>query len=314
MGIDFYSMTTQVFLGLSFFLFGMMMLEQSLKAVAGERMKAILGGATKNRFVGVATGAGVTAVIQSSSVTTVLVVGFISAGLMSLEQSIAVIIGSNVGTTITSQIVAFKVTKYAALMVIAGFGMLFIGGEKLKEYGRMLMGLGIIFFGMGLMSKAMSPLRDFEPFLEFMVGLDVPIYGILAGALFTALIQSSSATTGIVIVLATQGLVSLEAGIALALGSNLGTCATAGLASIGKPREAVRAALVHLLFNSIGVLLWVFFIPQLAEMSMMLSDDLPRQIANSHTIFNVANTVIMIGFTTQLAWLVNRLIPTKPQQ
>jgi phosphate:Na+ symporter len=312
--------------GLALFLFGMEQMADALKAVAGERMKIILAKLTTNRFMGAATGAFVTAIIQSSSVTTVLVVGFITAGLMSMAQSIGVIMGANIGTTITAQIVAFKVTKYALLMVAGGFGMLFFSKqEKIRQYGGMLMGLGLVFFGMSVMSDAMSPLRSYQPFLDLMTRMDNPLIGILVAAGFTALIQSSSATTGIVIVMATQGFISLPAGIALAFGANVGTCVTAMLAAIGKPREAVRAAVVHVLFNIFGVLLWVGFIPYLAEFVTWLSPahvelsgtdklaaEAPRQIANAHTVFNIANTFIFIGFTSQFARLVEKLVPDKP--
>ena len=323
---DWPKMAIQLFGGLALFLFGMEQMANALKAVAGERMKVVLAKLTTNRFMGAITGAFVTAVIQSSSVTTVLVVGFISAGLMSMSQSIGVIMGANIGTTITAQIVAFKVTKYAMLMIAIGFsGLFFSKKETIRHYGGMLMGLGLIFFGMGIMSDAMSPLRSYQPFLDLMVRMENPFIGILIAALFTALVQSSSATTGIVIVMASQGFITLPAGIALAFGANIGTCVTAMLASIGKPREAVRAALVHVFFNVAGVLVWLAFIPNLAEIVMLISPvsadlpeaarlaaDTPRQIANAHTIFNIANTVLFIGFVGVFASVVEKLVPDKP--
>ena len=324
--IDTMNMGMKLLGGLALFLFGMEQMADALKAVAGERMKVILAKLTTNRFMGAATGAFVTAIIQSSSVTTVLVVGFITAGLMSMAQSIGVIMGANIGTTITAQIVAFKVTKFALLMVAGGFGMLFFSKqEKIKQYGAMLMGLGLVFFGMSVMSDAMSPLRSYQPFLDLMTRMENPLIGILVAAGFTALIQSSSATTGIVIVMATQGFITLEAGIALAFGANIGTCVTAMLASIGKPREAVRAAVVHVLFNVFGVLVWIGLIPYLAQFVTWLSPaspglsgtdrlaaEAPRQIANAHTVFNIANTFIFIGFTSQFARVVEKLVPDKP--
>ncbi|HUT41560.1 MAG TPA: Na/Pi cotransporter family protein [Gammaproteobacteria bacterium] len=312
--------------GLALFLFGMEQMADALKAVAGERMKIVLARLTTNRFMGALTGAFVTAIIQSSSVTMVLVVGFISAGLMSMAQSIGVIMGANIGTTITAQIVAFKVTKAALLMVAAGFAMLFFSSnEKIKHYGGMLMGLGLIFFGMSVMSDAMYPLRAYQPFLDLMTQMANPLIGILVAALFTALVQSSSATTGIVIVMASQGFITLPAGIALAFGANIGTCVTALLASIGKPREAIRAAVVHVLFNVFGVLAWIGLIGWLAQFvtafspvhpelsgTARLAAETPRQIANAHTFFNIANTLLFIGFTGQLARLVEWLVPDKP--
>ncbi|MGD2056774.1 MAG: Na/Pi cotransporter family protein [Gammaproteobacteria bacterium] len=315
-----------MFGGLALFLFGMEQMADSLKAVAGERMKLILAKLTTNRFMGAVTGAFVTAVIQSSSVTTVLVVGFITAGLMSMSQSVGVIMGANIGTTITAQIIAFKVTKLALLMVASGFAMLFFSKQqKVRQYGGMLMGLGLVFFGMSVMSDAMKPLRSYQPFLDLMTRMESPLVGILVAAIFTGLIQSSSATTGIVIVMATQGFITLQAGIALAFGANIGTCVTAMLAAIGKPREALRAAIVHVFFNVFGVLLWVGFIPQLAAFVTWLSPsypqlsginrlsaEAPRQIANAHTVFNVANTFIFIWFTGQFVRLVEWLIPDRP--
>ncbi len=323
---DWLIMLTNLLGGLALFLFGMDQMSDALKAVAGERMKTVLSRLTTNRFMGAITGAFVTAVIQSSSVTTVLVVGFISAGLMSMAQSIGVIMGANVGTTITAQIVAFKVTKFALVMIAFGFGLLFLSKrDKLREYGSMIMGLGLIFFGMHIMSEAMHPLRNYQPFLDLMIEMENPLLGILVSAAFTALVQSSSATTGIVIVMASQGFITLPAGIALAFGANIGTCVTAGFASLGKPREAVRAAVVHVLFNVAGVLLWLGLIGHLAEFVTWLSPshtelsgidrlarETPRQIANAHTIFNIANTLLFIGFTGVFARLVERLVPDRP--
>ena len=324
--MDWWKMAMTLLGGLAIFLYGMEMMTESLRAVAGDRMKMILEKLTGNRFAGVLTGAGVTAVVQSSSVTTVIVVGFVTAGLMNLSQAIGVIFGANIGTTITAQIVAFKITKYALLMVAAGFGMMMLSKqEHIKHWGKMLMGLGLVFFGMGVMSGAMKPLRSYQPFLDLMVTMENPLVGILIAAAFTGLVQSSSATTGIVIVMATEGLVSLPAGIALAFGANIGTCVTAMLAAIGKPRIAVQAAVAHLLFNVFGVLIWVLFIPQLAQFVTWLSPvaaagltgterlaaEAPRQIANAHTVFNVANTLIFLPFTVLMARLVEKLVPIK---
>lgn len=323
---DWGSMAAMLFGGLALFLFGMDMMSDALKAVAGEGMKKILARLTTNRFMGAFTGAFVTAVIQSSSVTTVLVVGFISAGLMSASQSIGVIMGANIGTTITAQIIAFKVSKLALPIIAVGFAMLFMSKkERLRQYGSMIMGLGLIFYGMHVMSDAMQPLRSYQPFLDLMITMENPLLGILVSALFTALIQSSSATTGIVIVMASQGFITLPAGIALAFGANIGTCITAIIASVGKPREALRAAMVHVLFNVAGVLIWVGLIDQLSafvssispshpELSGLdrLAHETPRQIANAHTVFNVANTFIFIGFTGVFARLVEWLVPDRP--
>ncbi|NNC75797.1 MAG: Na/Pi cotransporter family protein, partial [Acidimicrobiia bacterium] len=280
----------------------------------GDRMRGILLKLTKNRFVGMMTGAGITAVIQSSSVTTVLVVGFISSGLMTFEQSIGVIIGANIGTTITAQIIAFKVTTYALYGVAIGYAVAFLSKDGARRArGSALLGLGLVFFGMTLMGDAMSPLRESETFIDAMQSFENPLLGVAVAAAFTALVQSSSATTGIVIVLAQQGLISLETGIALVLGANVGTAITAILAALGKPREALRAAGAHTLFNVGGVLLWLPFTGLLATFVGNIGGGTPREIANAHTIFNVVNALLIVGFTPQFARLVDRLIKDRPE-
>jgi len=337
--------------GLALFLYGMQKMSDALKAAAGAGLQRLLARLTTNRFSAALTGALVTAVIQSSSVTTVLVVGFISARLMTLTQSVGVIMGANVGTTITAQIVAFKITQSAWAMVALGFAAWsFSRRDVFRQYGAMLMGLGLLFVGMEQMSAATSPLRTHQPFIDLMARMENPALGILLGAVFTALVQSSSATTGILIMLASQGFLSLEGGIALSIGANVGTCATAVLSAIGKPVEAVRAALVHVLFNLIGALIWVGLIAQLANATRAISpdysrqelveritarqqsmpaterqaidDDLilkekraaetPRQVANANTMFNVANTLLLIGFAGPIAGLAVRLAPERP--
>jgi phosphate:Na+ symporter len=248
---------------------------------------------------------------------------------MSLSQAIGVILGADIGTTITAQIVAFKVTKYALLLVAVGFGLIFMGKkDHIKQYGHLIMGLGLIFFGMGIMSEGMTPLRSYEPFIALMQNVSNPVIGILVAALFTALVQSSSATMGVVIAMALQGLISLEAGIALALGANIGTCATAGLAAIGKPREAVRVAVAHVSFKIVGVILIFPFIPYLAELVRDISPaaavglagmdrlaaETPRQIANAHTIFNVGLATVFLPFAGLFARLCEWIVPDKTME
>jgi len=314
--------------GLAIFLYGMDQMTDALKAVMGEGMSKLLAGLTKNRFMAVITGAITTAVIQSSSVTTVIVIGFISVGLMTLQQVIGVILGANIGSTITAQIIAFNVTQYALLPVAVGFAMLFISkNEKVRLYGGMVMGLGLVFFGMGIMSDATTPLRSYEPFIEVMREMSNPILGITAGLVFTGLIQSSAATIGIVIVLASQGAITLDAGIAIVLGANVGTCLTALLAAIGKPIPAKQAAAAHILFNVIGVIIWFPFIGQLGSLAEAISPvsanlsgtaqlaaDTPRQIANAHTLFNVVNTIIFIGIIGPFARFIQWLVPDRPEK
>ncbi len=324
--IDWFKMAMQLFGGLAVFLFGMEQMADALKRVAGNRMKDILGKLTTNRFMGLLTGTFVTAVIQSSSVTTVMLVGFVTAGLMSLSQAVGVIFGANIGTTITAQIVAFKVTHYALLLVAVGFVMIFTGKtNRIKQYGALTMGLGLIFFGMGIMSSGMKPLRSYEPFIQIMQEVSHPAVGILIAAAFTGLVQSSSATTGVVIAMASQGLISLEGGIALIMGANIGTCVTAALAAIGKPREAVRVAVAHVTFNIAGVAVAVWFIPYLAEFVRGISPvaqgatgmdklaaETPRQIANAHTTFNIFFSAAFLPAAGLVARFAEWLVPDRP--
>jgi phosphate:Na+ symporter len=312
--------------GLALFLYGMEQMTDALKSFAGSNMKKLLARMTSNRIKGVLTGIFVTGVIQSSSVTTVLTVGFISVGLLTLPQAVSIILGAHVGTTVTVQIIAFKINEFALLLVAGGFILKFIfKKDKFKYLGLMLIGFGLIFLGMNLMSEATYPLRSYEPFVNLMKQMANPLIGILVAAIFTAIVQSSSSTIGIVIALASQGFITLDAGIALVLGANVGTCFTAILASIGTPREGKQAALSHIIINISGVLIWLPFIPYLAtiveyispafhqlEGISKLAAESPRQIANAHTIFNVANTLIFLPFVTPLSKLIMWLLPLKP--
>ena len=310
--------------GLSLFLYGMAKMSEGMKKAAGDRMRNILAALTSNRVIGMTVGAFVTMIIQSSSATTVMLVSFVQAELMTYVQAISIILGANIGTTITAQMVAFKLTDYALLLITIGFVMtMFSKEDAIKHIGEAILGFGILFFGMKLMSDSMTPLRTFQPFIDIMKGMENPITGILIGAIFTALIQSSSAFTGIVIVLAQQGLLTLEGGIPLIFGANIGTCITAGLASIGTIRDAKRVAIAHVFFNIGGVLLFILLIPQLAEIVRWISPvseltgieklamESPRQIANAHTIFNITVGLIFLPFTTILAHYVYKVLPDK---
>jgi phosphate:Na+ symporter len=296
--------------GLALFLFGMRHMTEALNTVAGASMKKLLARLISNRFTGALAGALVTAVIQSSSATTVLVVGFLTAGLMTFPQSVGVIIGANVGTTITAQVVAFRIHEYGLLMIAVGF-LVEASARRVaaRQYGTALMGLGLIFFGMELMTSATGPLRTYGPFVDVLGRLDNPLLGVLAGLVFTAVVQSSSATTGLIIVLAVEGLIPLEAGVALVMGANVGTCVTAVISAIGRPREAAQAVGIHVAFNVLAVILWFPFISQLAGLVRGAGPDIARQVANAHTVFNVGSAVLFIAFTGPLARLVERLIP-----
>ncbi|PKR55515.1 Na/Pi cotransporter family protein [Thalassospira marina] len=315
-------MMIQLFGGLALFLYGMDHLAGALRVLAGSKLRLFLGKMTRNRFVAVISGAVITALLQSSSVTTVLVVGFVSAGLMTLSQSIAVIMGANVGSTLTAQIIAFRVDEIAPILIAVGFAaMFFIRIERWAQIGRAVLGLGLLFFGMGMMGAAMEPLRHYDPFIAAMAQMTNPVLGIAIAALFTALVQSSAATTGIVIVLAGQGLLGLDAGIALIFGANIGTCVTALLGTIGKNRDALRTAVAHVSFNVIGVLIWLPLIPLLAEIVRDITPshagaggaDIARQIANAHSIFNILNVILMVGFVPVMARMIKRLVPDRKE-
>lgn len=319
------AMTVQLLGGLALFLYGMEKMTDGLKAAAGKQMSTLLAKLTGNRFLGAVTGAIVTAVIQSSSVTTVLVVGFVSAGLLTLVQSVGVIFGANVGTTVTAQIVAFNTTALAFPLIAIGFVMTFAWKQGVaRHYGAMLIGLGLLFYGMAAMGAAMAPLRTHPGFAELLQSLQSPVLGMLAGALFTALVQSSSATIGLAVVMATQGLLTLPAGIAILFGAKIGTGITAILAGIGKPQDAKRAAVVHVMFNVIGAMIWLPFIPQLAMMAEAVSpvaahlqgaerlaEEAPRQIANAATIWASANMLLFLPFAALFAKLAVRIIPDR---
>ena len=305
--------------GLAFFLYGMEKMSDGMKRSTGGKMRSFLAALTGNRLIGLIAGAFVTCVIQSSSATTVMLVSFVQAGLMRFAASLGVILGADIGTTITAQLIAFKLTDYALLMIVVGFGMrMFSREENAKNIGNVILGFGILFFGMKLMSDAMKPLRTYPAFIEVLENLENPPLGILAGAAFTALVQSSSAFTGVVIVLAQQGLITMEAAIPMILGANVGTCVTAGIASIGTQREAKRVAAAHVTFKICGVLLFVFWIPAFADLIRFLGDrfgsDTARQVANAHTIFNVTLALLFLPFTEFFAAAIVKLLPDKEQE
>ncbi len=307
-----------LFGGLALFLYGMEKMSEGMKKSAGNRMRAILATLTRNRFVALLVGAFVTMVIQSSSATTVMLVSFVQAELMSFVQSLGVILGADIGTTVTAQLIAFKLTDYALLMIVIGFGMrMFAKNDEIKYIGEAILGFGILFFGMKLMSDAMEPLRTYPEAINLLRGLENPLLGLLVGTVFTALIQSSSAFTGLVIVLAQQGMITLEAGIPMVFGANIGTCITAGFACIGTSREAKRVALAHVLFKIAGVILFVFWIPAFADFVRVVTTNFggntARQIANAHTFFNVGLGLGFLPFTTIFAAFIYKIFPDKEE-
>ena len=313
--ISIFLIATGLLGGMGMFLYGMEMMSDGMKMTAGNSMRMILEKLTSNKFLSVFVGAFVTMVIQSSSATTVMLVSFVNSGLLNFSQALGVILGSNIGSTVTAQIVDFKVTDYALILIAAGSLMsLFSKKETVKNLGYVILGFGLLFYGMKVMSDTMKPLRSDPTFNSILTSFENPFLGILAGAVFTALVQSSSATTGIVITLASGGSITLEAGIPLIFGANIGTCVTALLAGLNASRDAKRVAIGHVTFNVIGVLLFCFWIPTFSEMVAQTSSNIPRQIANAHTFFNIFASIIFIPFTGYIAKTIIRYFPDKTEQ
>ncbi|ACL70911.1 Na/Pi cotransporter family protein [Halothermothrix orenii] len=310
--------------GLGLFIYGMKQMSEGLQKVAGKKLRHFLAILTTRPLVGVLVGTLVTAIIQSSSATTVMVVGFVNAGLMTLSQSIGVIMGANIGTTVTAQIVAFKLGDYAFhTITIGAFAYLFSRNQKIQYLGQVLLGFGILFLGLNTMSDTMKPLRDSVYFLNLMENFSsYPLLGVLAGMLVTMVIQSSSATFGILLGLVSVGAITYQAGIPILLGSNIGTTITAILSSIGANRSAKRAAAAHFIFNVLGagiVIVLIYVIPDftdsihqfLIKLSNLFghTPTSERLLANTHTLFNVLNTLLWLPFVGFMVKIVKSVLP-----
>lgn len=304
--------------GLALFLYGMQMMSGGLEAAAGNKMKQILEKLTANRFLAVAVGAAITAVIQSSSATTVMVVGFVNSGMMTLSQAVWIIMGANIGTTITGQLIALDVGMLAPLFAFAGVAMVvFLKNPKAHHYGEILAGLGVLFIGMGMMSDSMRPLREVSEFVDLMTKFSNPVIGIGVGALFTAVIQSSSASVGILQSLASNGLIGLGDAVFVLFGQNIGTCITAVLAAIGTSKNAKRTTLIHLSFNVIGTTIFTIvclLFPLTALVENFTPGNAPAQIANMHTLFNIVTTLLLLPFGQYLAVLAEKILPDSKEE
>ena len=301
--------------GLALFLYGMQMMSSGLEAAAGNRMKRILEKLTANRFLGVLVGAGITAVIQSSSAMTVMVVGFVNSGMMTLRQAVWIIMGANIGTTITGQLIALDIGQLAPLFAFVGVAMVvFFKKPQIHHYGNILAGLGVLFIGMEMMSSSMEPLREWPAFVEMVSTFSNPLVGIAAGTLFTAIIQSSSASVGILQAMAVGGIVGLDSAVYVLFGQNIGTCITAVLASFGTSRNAKRTTIIHLMFNLFGTVLFTI-ICMTTPLTDLLASFTPgspdSQIANMHTLFNVVTTLILLPFGTMLVKVAMRILPDR---
>lgn len=303
--------------GLALFLLGMDSMGNGLETACGSKMKSILKKLTSNRFVGVLVGAVITAIIQSSSATTVMVVGFVNAGMMTLSQAIWVIMGANIGTTVTGLLIALDVGIIAPIFAVAGVAMmLFIKKPLVQEIGKILAGFGILFIGMDMMSAAMVPLRNSETFVGMMTKFSNPVLGILAGMVFTAIIQSSSASVGILQALASSGAIGLGSAVFVLFGMNIGTCVTALLASISANRNAKRTTLIHFLFNIIGTIIFtvVCLVTPFVSFMESLTDSPQLLIANTHTLFNITTTILLLPFGLYLVKLTEIILPDKKEK
>lgn len=299
--------------GLALFLYGMQMMSNGLETAAGNKMKTILEKLTSNRFKGVIVGAAITAVIQSSSATTVMVVGFVNSGLMTLNQAVWVIMGANIGTTITGQLIALDIGAVAPLVAFIGVAVImFAKSERVRHISEIFAGLGVLFIGMDMMGNAMAPLQQSEAFVNFMTTFRNPLAGILIGAVFTAVIQSSSASVGILQALASTGAVPLSSAVFILFGQNIGTCITAVLAAIGTKVNAKRTTVIHLLFNIIGSILFTVIClvtPFVSWVEFITPNNPVAQIANVHTIFNIVTTILLLPFGSYMAKLAVQMLP-----
>ncbi len=289
---------------------------QGLEMAAGSKMKSMLNKATSNKISAVLIGVAVTALIQSSSATTVMVVGFVNAGLINLVQATGIIMGANIGTTVTSVLVALNLSTISPLFVFVGaFILIFAKKKIISHIGEIIAGFGLLFIGMDTMSSSMEPLRNSSIFIDFMTKADNPFLGIIIGLVFTAVIQSSSASIGILQALAFKGLVPIEFALFVLYGQNIGTVITALLSAAGSKINSKRAAIIHLLFNVFGTILFVIitlFTPY-TEFLKMLSSDTVVQISAAHIIFNVVSTIILFPFSDKIVRLSCRIIPDKKE-
>ncbi|HGT0126928.1 Na/Pi cotransporter family protein [Clostridioides difficile] len=301
--------------GLGLFLYGMNLMGEGLQKSAGTKLKKIIKLLTSNLFMGVLVGTGVTAVIQSSSATTVMVVGFVNAGIMTLKQAIGVIMGANIGTTVTAQLVSFDLTGMAPVALGVGIILYLFGNKpRIKNIAEILIGFGILFTGMDFMKMAVEPLRDYQGFTDLLVTFGrYPLLGLLLGFGITAIIQSSSASMGMLVALAAEGLVPLSAALPILYGQNIGTCVTSLLSSIGANKNARRAAMMHLIFNVLGTVIFLIFLnkPVVSMVTSWDPSNVARQIANTHTLFNIISVLILLPFTSLIIKLAIKLVPDR---
>lgn len=302
--------------GLGLFIYGIREMSEGLHKASGQKMRKIMHSLTGGPKRGVLVGTGITSLIQSSSATTVMVVGFVNAGLMTLTQALGVIFGANIGTTITAQLIAFKLTDYALPIIGISMIMLLVTKRRIyKNIGEFLLGFGILFLGLSILTEIVKPLGTSPVFNEILLRFsNNPFLGVLAGAVVTAIFQSSSVTTGMILGLSMANLIDLKAALSLILGCNIGTCVTAIIASIGTNIGAKRAAIAHVVFNIVGVLIFLPFLGPFRRLISLTSTNVTREIANAHTLFNVINTLIFIPLIPLFAKLLTRFVKGKEEE
>ncbi len=303
--------------GIALFMYGMQLMGDGLQKAAGAKLQKILEAMTGVLAMGILLGAVVTAVLQASGATTVMTVGLVNAGLLTLKQGFGIIMGANIGTTMTAQLIAFKLSDYITILIFIGFLMQLLARKSRTKYlGQVMLGFGILMLGMDMMGKAVMPLRNYPGFVHFIeVFSSNPLLGIGIGMIMTVLIQSSSATIGILIAMAGQGLIPLEGAIPVLLGDNIGTCITAVLASLRANLTAKRVAAAHVMFNVIGSIIFVVFMPFFIKFVLLVSPDgdIARQIANAHSAFNILNTLLFMPFVNPFIKLVEKIVPGKAE-
>lgn len=299
--------------GIALFMYGMQLMGDGLQKAAGAKLQKILEAMTGVLAMGILLGAVVTAVLQASGATTVMTVGLVNAGLLTLKQGFGIIMGANIGTTMTAQLIAFKLSDYVTVLIFVGFLLQLLAKRRRWKYlGQVTLGFGILMLGMDMMGKSVMPLRHYPGFVDFINAFsDNPLLGILIGMVMTVIIQSSSATIGILIAMANQGLVPLEGAIPVLLGDNIGTCITAVLASLRANITAKRVAVAHVMFNVIGSIIFITFMHWFIQIVMYISpaNDIARQIANAHSAFNIINTLLFMPFVNQFIKLVQKIVP-----
>jgi len=300
--------------GLVVFLYSLNQISDSMKAVAGDKLKNFLGRFTRNLFTAIVSGIIVTILLDSSSAVIIMTIAFVSAGVLTFRQSMGVVMGANIGTTISSQIIAFDIGEWSALPMLVGFVIIFFAkADRLRDIGKIVFSMGLLFFGLYVMGEAVAPLRDSDTFERWIAQMETPWKGMFAGLVTTLVIQSSSATVGMVVKLSHEGLMTLPAGIAIMMGSELGTCSDTLIATVGQNRSAIKTGLFHLIFNITSIVIGILLIRAFTQLVLWLSpaEALSHQIAHAHVLFNVLGVLLFLPFVGIMHRLLDKWLPEK---